>query len=474
MTDVYSLPDMSSSVENNLYADNPKTELVIIGLGKIGSNLVKNLIKNTSYKINIYDSNKNKTEEVFNLINNKKRLKAPSKIDEIFNSKTTKKIIFILVPSGKKSISLHRKIKKLVDFQDVTLNCCNENYKDSNLLALEFKKSKRDYLSVGISGGTYGARNGLAIMVGGPRKAYQNLLPIFKKIAATKYSVNYFGEMGVGHLVKVLHNYLEYAEMQLLVEKIIFLRLCVQMNWKQIHNLLVQNSKTISQSYLLQLTVGIIKRISDDPEFYKNLLPFVTHNNTGLWGLTESIESESFVPTLQSGVMNRVWLKNMKALFNNKKNPSNSSVNPNVNFYLKTINQTYYFSRLALMMQFTDLVDDVNKKNKISIDLNLLEENWRSGAIVSSKLISKLSTINIAKTKLCDQRQTLRQIYKTFTNTFNLSNKCACPLVCTYSSYIYLTYSSTRDTNSKILALQRNQFGEHPLPLGKYASTGKQ
>mgnify|MGYP001339030903 FL=1 len=126
------------------------------------------------------------------------------------------------------------------------------------------------------------------------------------------------------------------------------------------------------------------------------------------------------------------------------------------------------------MMQFTDLVDDVNKKNKISIDLNLLEENWRSGAIVSSKLISKLSTINIAKTKLCDQRQTLRQIYKTFTNTFNLSNKCACPLVCTYSSYIYLTYSSTRDTNSKILALQRNQFGEHPLPLGKYASTGKQ
>ena len=52
MTDVYSLPDMSSSVENNLYADNPKTELVIIGLGKIGSNLVKNLIKNTAYKIN--------------------------------------------------------------------------------------------------------------------------------------------------------------------------------------------------------------------------------------------------------------------------------------------------------------------------------------------------------------------------------------------------------------------------------------
>ena len=359
---------------------------------------------------------------------------------------------------------------------DIALNCCNESYLDSNLLAKEFIESKKNYLSTGISGGTLGARNGLAIMVGGQEKIYQNILPLLKKIAAfknSKYSVNYFGEMGVGHLVKTLHNYLEYAEMQLITEKIIFLRICLGLSWNDIYKILQKNSTNkILDSYLLQITTGILKKISSDQEFYNSLLPIVDHNNSGLWGLNTSIETASFTPTLQISVMNRIWLNNFSSS-NSKKKVMQTYKIKNISNYLKLLNQTFYFSRLSLLMQFADLIHDIRVSNKININLAMLQKNWSHGAIVSSTLISNLVFISKNKSKLRVNKNMKEIIRKNFAEVFKLSNQFSCPLLSIYSSYIYFSYNSTRETNSKIIALQRNKFGDHPLAQMSNASFKK-
>ena len=455
-----------------IYSKKRETELVILGLGKIGSNLVKNFIHHTNFKIIIFDTKKTKIENSLKSNTEKHRLVAAYNIENIFDNTKSKKIIFVVVPSGKKSIDLHLTVKNLASHDDITLNCCNENFINSNYLAKEFKKSKKNYLSTGISGGTLGAKNGLAIMVGGEEHTYQDVLPILKKIAHfdnRKHSVNYFGKNGVGHLVKTFHNYLEYAEMQLLAEKIVFLRLCLGLTWHEIYEFLFKNTKTILNSYLLKITIDIIKNIHNDQQFYENLLPIVDHNNSGLWGLIKSIEAESFVPTLQISVMNRVWLKNINSISTYQNIHTNFFNSKKLSYYLRTLNQSYYFSRLSLMLQFIDLIADINKKNNINIDLGALQKNWSDGAIVSSDLVSKLVFIHKNKEKLGFEKSVLRLIHQSFSAFFELANQLGVPLITIYSSYTYLTYSSIRNTNSKIIALQRNKFGDHPLALKKNA-----
>jgi len=181
-----------------------------IGLGKMGTNMVLRLLEK-KHRVVVYDPNAKAVSAVL-----KKGAKPAKTISEIAGALKGKKLVWIMVPH-KAVDSVLKELVPTLSRGDVVIDGGNSPYKESIRRAKQLKKNGIHFLDVGVSGGPNGARNGACMMIGGERKIFSKLKPLFNDLNV-RHGYEYMGTYGAGHFVKMVHNGIEYGMMQAIAE----------------------------------------------------------------------------------------------------------------------------------------------------------------------------------------------------------------------------------------------------------------
>ncbi len=273
-------------------------EIAIIGLGKMGLGISKRLTKE-GHKVYGYDSKWNASKYSKNDIN------GSSDLNELINgfNQNSKKIVWVMVPSGDPTKSTISKLKSLLSSEDIIIDGGNSFYKDSIKNSIELSEKNIHLLDSGTSGGVWGEKEGYCLMVGGNKNAYDQCEPIFKSLASGGMGYGYMGPSGSGHFVKMIHNGIEYGMMQSMAEGIEILheKKEFNLNLSQITSLWQHGS--VVRSWLLDL---LNNALLEDSEL-SNVAPYVEDSGEGRWTIKEGIDLDVPTHAITSSLYSRFY-----------------------------------------------------------------------------------------------------------------------------------------------------------------------
>jgi 6-phosphogluconate dehydrogenase len=251
---------------------------------------------------------------------------------------------------------------------------------------------------MGVSGGEEGARKGPSMMPGGDKKAYETIAPILEKIAAhvnSEPTVDYMGVRSAGHFVKMVHNGIEYAIMQLISETYEVLKNGLQLNDKEIHDIFEKWNKGRLQSYLLEITRDIFafKKSGEEHLLLNDIKDEAKAKGTGKWTSQAAMDLSVPLPIIDIAVAMRD-LSKYKILRANvsKKYPSiKEEIYPdNKDKYTAQLEEAFYFSMVSAYAQGMHLLYQANEEYKYELNLETIAKVWRGGCIIRSVFLEDM------------------------------------------------------------------------------------
>ncbi len=267
-------------------------ELALIGLGKMGSNMVERLLKD--HQVAVFDKSKEQIDLVA-----KKGAEASNSLEELTSKLKGRKIIWLMVPSGKIIDDLIDSLIPLLNKDDIIIDGGNSFYKDSVRRAKLLNEKAIHFIDCGVSGGIWGLKNGYCLMYGGEKEIVDYVEPIFKTLAPVE---GYFhcGENGAGHFVKMVHNGIEYGMMQSIAEGFeIMEKSKFNINLTGVSK--VWQHGSVVNSWLLELAS---LALSNDPGLSK-IKGYVEDSGEGRWTVETAMELEVPAHTISASLFNR-------------------------------------------------------------------------------------------------------------------------------------------------------------------------
>jgi len=435
----------------------------IIGYGVMGKNLALNLL-DKDFEPVVYDIKiKNPSNKKISLTRNL--------FDFIEAFGNQKKIIFVLVPHKVTKETLI-KIFRLINQEDIVLNLGNSYFKDSE----SFHKLAKDkkFLSVGFSGGYQGARTGASFMVSGNRSTYKEVIEILKNLAAKDLtggkSVAYIGEGGSGHFVKMIHNGIEYALMQLIAEVSAVLIDGLHIDYDSLLKVFDSLKSSKNNSYLLNAAIAVIEAKDSEGRLICSISDNAGQNGTGSWTANTILESNLDASTIISAVLFRNLSSNTNTRNYFKKTSPTTLTNfsrKEIENKTKSIKEIFNLSERFIFAQGINIILDSNKTNKWDLDIQDILRVWSGGSIIRGDTVNFFQKIYSQNPKDCNpfsfseiQKINEENIDKLREFTlFAISNSIPVPLLTSMLSDID-AYGS-RSLWTKLIQGQRDFFGLH-------------
>ena len=275
-------------------------ELAIVGLGKMGLG-INNRLSKKGIKVYGYDSSWNEDLYKKNNINGANNLKD---LISLFNS--SRKIIWVMVPSGKATDDTITELNTLLNEGDVIIDGGNSNYKESVKKYNLLKSNKISFLDSGTSGGVWGEEDGYCLMVGGDKDVYEICEPIFKALSAEGKGYGYMGKSGSGHFVKMIHNGIEYGMMQSMAEGVEILNQKKEYNLDLPQITQLWKSGSVVRSWLLDL---LNDALTENPNL-NGIAPYVEDSGEGRWTIQEAIDLDVPAHSITSSLFSRFYSRN--------------------------------------------------------------------------------------------------------------------------------------------------------------------
>ena len=275
-------------------------EIAIVGLGKMGLG-INNRLSKKGIKVFGYDSGWNEDLYKKNNINGTNNLKD---LIGLFNS--SRKIIWVMVPSGKATDDTITELNTLLNEGDVIIDGGNSNYKESIKKYNLLKSNKISFLDSGTSGGVWGEEDGYCLMVGGDKDVYEICEPIFKALSAEGKGYGYMGKSGSGHFVKMIHNGIEYGMMQSMAEGIEILNQKKEYNLDLTQITELWKSGSVVRSWLLDLLNDALR---ENPNL-DGIAPYVEDSGEGRWTIQEAIDLDVPAHSITSSLFSRFYSRN--------------------------------------------------------------------------------------------------------------------------------------------------------------------
>lgn len=262
-------------------------ELGIIGLGRMGANMARRLLRN-GHRVVAYNRTPARTKEM-----EAEGVQGAYSVDELVAQLAPPRPIWMMVPAGDPVEEMIKQLLLLVEPGDIVMDGGNSNYKDSIRRAERLRQRGIHFLDIGTSGGIWGLDIGYCLMVGGEREAFERVEPALKSLAPEK-GYAYVGPSGAGHFTKMVHNGIEYGMMETLAEGFEILRAKeeLHLDLRQIAELWQQGS--VVRSWLLELTERALARDAD----LSGIRDWVSDSGEGRWTVLESIDLDVPAPVI--------------------------------------------------------------------------------------------------------------------------------------------------------------------------------
>jgi len=256
-------------------------ELGMIGLGRMGGNMALRLIQK-GHRVVVFDPVAKSIEELA-----KQGAVGASSIPNLTSQLTSPRTVWVMVPAGEPTDNVTSTLANTLSPGDTIIDGGNSNYKDSMRRASNAKKKGLFFLDAGTSGGIWGLKEGYCLMIGGDKKAFKHVEPIFQSLAPAKdKGYGYVGPSGAGHFVKMVHNGTEYALMQSYAEGFELMEAKKEFDLDLAQVAEIWRYGSVVRSWLLDMTALALK---ENPKL-KSIQAFVEDSGEGRWTVQESID----------------------------------------------------------------------------------------------------------------------------------------------------------------------------------------
>ena len=449
-----------------------KYKIGMVGLGVMGRNLVLNMA-DQGFAVAGYDKDFEKINELDKEASNKD-VQSFDNPKDFITSLDKPKIIMMLVPAGEPVNSVINDITPLLSKNDILIDAGNSHYKDTNLRMEKLARKKINYLGVGISGGSHGARFGPSIMPGGSKEAYGHVRDIFEAASAhidDEPCVTWLGPGSAGHYVKMVHNGIEYALMQLIAETYDIMQQTLGLSDSQLSMVYKQWNDGPLNSYLIEITSNIFRKI--DEKSHKHLVDIILdeahQKGTGTWSSQSALELQVSIPVIDIAVQMR-YLSSEKSLrISESKLLKGPTVvfNGDKNSLIDNLRDALFAGFIISYSQGFSLLESASQAMDYSLDMEKIAAIWRGGCIIRSALLSEIMraysenpdlSILLEDTKFSETliklQNGLRQVVKT-----GAESGIPMPGLMSILSY----YDSIRSPwlPANLIQAQRDYFGSH-------------
>ncbi len=363
----------------------------MVGLGVMGSNLLMNMADH-GFAVIGYDKNPDKTKLFETSADPGSIVKGVNKLQEMIVLLKPPRKIMMLVPAGIPVDSVISDLVPLLSEGDIIIDGGNSHYTDT-LRRIEMLQSKGfHFMGIGISGGEEGARKGPSIMPGGDPEAYKEIEPILKAIAARVDGdpcVAYLGENAAGHYVKMVHNGIEYAIMELISECYDLLHNGKSYSNEDIHKVFSKWNKGEMKSFLLEISAAIFQ-VKDEKVTEKYLVDMILDRagakGTGKWTSQEGLDLAMPIPSIDTAVM----MRNLSSLVAERKKASEiydhafHDIEIDKDIFETQLFDALYFSIVLSYIQGLSLLSVASEDLKMDIPMKSVVDVWRGGCIIRS------------------------------------------------------------------------------------------
>ena len=446
------------------------SEIGLIGLGVMGKNIGLNIAqKGTSVKA--FNNSYKKLEAVQKEFD--RNFLGYTTLEELVENMDRPRNLILMIPSGEPTSNLINQLSNLLDENDVVIDGGNSFYQDSFRHGENLSKKNIKFIGMGVSGGEEGARHGPAIMVGSNNNLDEDLIELLSSISAKAPHdcVGFYEGFGSGHFVKMVHNGIEYAEMQLIAESYHLLKGAGHSNLEIAD--FFDSLKNINQtSYLIEITSEILRKKNGE-EFTIDLIkPLANNKGTGRLTIETSFELGVSAPSIYAAYDARVqsnaddfWkTKSRKRIEDNKDIFDHSE-----KISLQTsLAKSLYFGRVAAMIQGLTIIEKYNEINNFSYNFGDIFKNWSGGCIIRSEMLYEFMEINNVSDNLLHSIQLHDLLKKNLNNikeivSSSMLKNISLPVFSSSLSW-YLNLSA-EDNPSNLIQAQRDFFGSHTVQL---------
>jgi 6-phosphogluconate dehydrogenase len=465
-----------------------KSDIGLVGLAVMGENLILNMA-NHGYTVTAYNRSTDKVDHFINGRAQGKSIRGAHSIEELVGSLSSPRKIMLMVKAGPAVDAVIEQLIPLLDQGDIIIDGGNTHFPDTNRRVAYLKEKGLLFIGTGVSGGEEGALTGPSIMPGGSPEAWPHVKPIFQHISAKVDDgtpcCDWVGEDGAGHFVKMVHNGIEYGDMQLICEAYQIMKELLGMSADEMHEVFAEWNKGDLDSYLIEISRDIMAYKDEDGEpLVEKILDTAGQKGTGKWtGITAL---DLGVPLTLIG--EAVFARCLSAQKNERVAAAKVISGPTPAYigdkaaFIEDLRQAVFASKIISYAQGYVLMREAAKENGWNLNYGGIALMWRGGCIIRSAFLGNIKEAFDANPEISNlllddyfrNKVEAAQAGWRRVAAAAVTNGIPAPAIGTALSY-FDGYRTAR-LPANLLQAQRDYFGAHTYeridkPRGEYFHT---
>jgi 6-phosphogluconate dehydrogenase len=446
----------------------------VVGMAVMGRNLALN-IESRGHAVSIFNRSRERTDEVI-AEHGDKKLVPTYTLQEFVDSLEKPRRILLMVKAGAGTDAVIEELKPLLDKGDILIDGGNTNFKDTIRRNQELAKAGLHFIGTGVSGGEEGALHGPSIMPGGPRDAYDLVAPILTEIAARakdgKPCVAYMGPDGAGHYVKMVHNGIEYGDMQLIAESYAVLKHVLGLSNAELAKVYTDWNNGELDSYLIEITAKIFNK--KDKETGKDLVDVIldraAQKGTGKWTSQSALDLGVPLPLITESVFARV-LSSLKdervAASRQLTGPQTSTFTGDREAFIAAVSRALYLSKIVSYAQGFAQLRAASDEYQWNLDYGTIAQIWRGGCIIRARFLQNITDAyaengSLANLLLAPYFRDIAGKYQAaLRDVVSAAVNAGVPVPCFSSAIAYYDGYRSERLPANLLQAQRDFFGAH-------------
>lgn len=446
----------------------------LIGLAVMGENLALNVERN-GFSVAVYNRTASRTEEFMAQRAEGKNVKATFSLEEFVQSLERPRRILLMVKAGKPVDAVLDQLKPLLEDGDMVIDGGNSLYEDTDRRVADLEGRGLRFIGMGVSGGEEGALNGPSLMPGGTEAAYREIEPIVTKIAAQVDDgpcVTYIGPKGAGHYVKMVHNGIEYGDMQLIAEAYDLLKNVLGLGHEQLHQVFSEWNQTDElNSFLIEITAQIFKKLDEDTgkPLVEVIMDAAGQKGTGRWTVVSSLQLGVAIPTIGAAVNARIissYKQERIAAAKQLAGPS-GQFSGDTQQFINQVRDALYCSKICSYAQGMALLGKASQEFGYNLNLGETARIWKGGCIIRAGFLNKIKkaydeNAQLANLLLAPEfKQTILDRQDAWRQVLITANSLGIPVPAFSASLDYFDSYRRDRLPQNLTQAQRDLFGAH-------------
>jgi len=450
-----------------------KADIGVIGLAVMGQNLILNM-NDHGFKVLAYNRTTTKIDDFLNGPAKGTNIRGVYSLEELVQQLATPRKVMLMVRAGDVVDQFIEQLTPLLSMGDIIIDGGNSNFPDTSRRVEQLKAKGLKFIGTGVSGGEEGARFGPSIMPGGDPSAWASVKPIFQGIAAKANSgepcCDWVGEGGAGHFVKMVHNGIEYGDMQLISEAYHFLHKGLGLSYPEMEAVFADWNKTELDSYLVDITTRILAYVDENGQpLLENILDAAGQKGTGKWTGINALDMGTPLTLITESVFARCLssLKDERLEAERRFNKTITQVEGETQTWIEALRQALLASKIISYAQGFMLMRQASEEHNWGLNYGKVAMMWRGGCIIRSAFLDNIAEAYQQDSELSFLgtdayfKAILDDCDQAWRNVAAKAIGIGLPMPCTTSALTFLDGYTCGRLPANMIQAQRDFFGAH-------------